>query len=134
MCHVRKLAYNQPVGEISVLALRIAYVSVLLFLVVLGFGGLSATASAQIDVPVVDVLRVDGTVNPSLVRYIDRGISKAEGDGAGHEISGEDPLLRVACKRLNGRNGGNHYQGPQVYRQSPGSFFSQKDYGQYGCC
>ena len=44
------------------LALRIAYVSVLLFLVVLGFGGLSATASAQNDVPVVDVLRVDGTV------------------------------------------------------------------------
>jgi len=40
------------------------------------------TVSGQDDVPVVDVLRVDGTVNPSLLRYIDRGISKAEKDGA----------------------------------------------------
>ena len=61
-------------------AIRIVYVSALFFLVALL--GLAATVSGQDDVPVVDVLRVDGTVNPSLVRYIDRGISKAERDGA----------------------------------------------------
>ena len=60
---------------------RIAYVSMLLCLLAL-FAGLMATVSAQSNTPVVDVLRVDGTVNPSLVRYIDRGITKAEKDGA----------------------------------------------------
>ena len=81
LCHVRRLAYNQPVGEISVSAFRIAYISALLVLLVL-FAGLTATVSGQSNAPVVDVLRVDGTVNPSLVRYLDRGITKAEKDGA----------------------------------------------------
>ena len=63
-------------------ALRIAYIAALLVLLVLAVGSLQVTASGQDDVPVVDVLRVDGTVNPSLARYIDRGISKAERDGA----------------------------------------------------
>jgi membrane-bound serine protease (ClpP class) len=62
-------------------AFRIGYISMLLVLLVL-FAGLTATVSGQGDAPVVDVLRVDGTVNPSLVRYLDRGISKAEKDGA----------------------------------------------------
>jgi membrane-bound serine protease (ClpP class) len=61
---------------------RIAYVSVLLVIVVLALAGLSTIASVQGDSPQVYVLRVDGTVNPSLARYIDRGISKAENDGA----------------------------------------------------
>ena len=60
---------------------RIAHVCTLLVLLVL-LAGLTVTVSGQDDMPVVDVLRVDGTVNPSLVRYIDRGISKAEKDGA----------------------------------------------------
>ena len=81
LCHVRRLAYNQRVEEISVSTLRIAYISMLLVLLVL-FAGLTATVSGQGDAPVVDVLRVDGTVNPSLVRYLDRGITKAEKDGA----------------------------------------------------
>jgi membrane-bound serine protease (ClpP class) len=81
LCHVRRLAYNQRVGEISVSVSRIAHVCTLLVLLVL-LAGLTVTVSGQDDVPVVDVLRVDGTVNPSLVRYIDRGISKAERDAA----------------------------------------------------
>ncbi|MBN2099453.1 MAG: nodulation protein NfeD [Dehalococcoidia bacterium] len=60
---------------------RVAYSSILLVLLVL-FAGLTVTVSGQNGRPVVDVLRVDGTVNPSLVRYINRGISKAENDGA----------------------------------------------------
>jgi membrane-bound serine protease (ClpP class) len=60
---------------------RIARISALLVLLAL-FAGLTVTVSGQDDAPVVDVLRVDGTVNPSLVRYIDRGISKAERGGA----------------------------------------------------
>ncbi len=62
-------------------AIRIAYVSALIVFLVL-FAALTATVSGQDDVSVVDVLRVDGTVNPSLVRYLDRGITKAEKDGA----------------------------------------------------
>jgi len=61
---------------------RIAYVSALLVVLVLALAGLSTTASGQGDSPQVYVLRVDGTVNPSLVRYLDRGITKAEKDGA----------------------------------------------------
>jgi len=61
-------------------AIRIVYVSALLFLTALL--GLTAMVSGQDDGRVVDVLRVDGTVNPSLVRYLDRGIAKAEKDGA----------------------------------------------------
>ncbi len=63
-------------------ALRIAYIAALLVLLVLAVGSFQVTAGGQDDVPVVDVLRVDGTVNPSLVRYIDRGITQAERDGA----------------------------------------------------
>jgi membrane-bound serine protease (ClpP class) len=62
-------------------AIRIGYISMLLVLLVL-LAGLTATVSGQDDVPAVDVLSVNGTVNPSLVRYLDRGISKAEKDGA----------------------------------------------------
>jgi membrane-bound serine protease (ClpP class) len=61
---------------------RIAYVSALVLLVAMVLAGLSAPAGGQGDSPQVYVLRVDGTVNPSLVRYIDRGISKAERGGA----------------------------------------------------
>jgi len=61
---------------------RTAYVSALLVVLVLALAGLSTTASGQGDSPQVYVLRVDGTVNPSLVRYLDRGITKAEKDGA----------------------------------------------------
>jgi membrane-bound serine protease (ClpP class) len=81
LCHVRRLAYNQRVEEISVSTLRIAYISMLLVLLAL-FAGLATTVSGQSGSPMVYVLRVDGTVNPSLVRYLDRGITKAEKDGA----------------------------------------------------
>jgi membrane-bound serine protease (ClpP class) len=79
--HVGRLAYNRRVGEMPMSAFRIAYVSMLLVLLVLS-AGLTATVNGQDDAVVVDVLKVDGTVNPSLVRYIGRGISKAERDGA----------------------------------------------------
>jgi membrane-bound serine protease (ClpP class) len=62
-------------------AFRVVYSSLLLVLVVL-LAGVTVTVSGQNNGPVVDVLRVDGTVNPALARYIDRGISKAENDGA----------------------------------------------------
>jgi len=61
-------------------AIRIVYVSALLFLMALL--GLTLAVNGQDAETVVYVLRVDGTVNPSLVRYLDRGISKAEKDGA----------------------------------------------------
>jgi membrane-bound serine protease (ClpP class) len=41
-----------------------------------------ATTSASASGPHVDILEVDGTVNPTLANYIDRGISQAEKDGA----------------------------------------------------
>lgn len=61
-------------------AIRIAYVSALL--VLLALLGLASAVNGQDSSSVVQVLTVDGTVNPSLVRYLDRGISKAENDGA----------------------------------------------------
>ncbi|HJX69761.1 MAG TPA: nodulation protein NfeD, partial [Dehalococcoidia bacterium] len=42
----------------------------------------TANVSASTATPQVDVIEVDGTVNPTLVDYIDRGISQAEKDGA----------------------------------------------------
>ena len=58
-------------------------VRLLLFsvLVIVGIAGL-AGATARADAPFVYVLQADGVVNPSLVNYIDRGISKAEENGA----------------------------------------------------
>ena len=41
-----------------------------------------AIANASADTPQVDVLEVDGVVNPTLANYIDRGISQAEENGA----------------------------------------------------
>ncbi|MDM8000211.1 MAG: nodulation protein NfeD [Dehalococcoidia bacterium] len=63
------------------MSFRIAYGSVFLILLTL-FACMTAPVGAQDEVPMVHVLRVDGTVNPSLARYVDRGISKAEKDGA----------------------------------------------------
>jgi len=40
------------------------------------------TANASAATPQVDILEVDGGVNPTLSNYIDRGISRAEDDGA----------------------------------------------------
>jgi membrane-bound serine protease (ClpP class) len=58
-------------------------VRLLLFITVfaVGLAGLTAT-SVHADTPFVYVLEVDGTVNPTMANYIDRGISKAEEDGA----------------------------------------------------
>jgi len=50
----------------------------LIFLAVLA----TASASADAPAPQVDVLEVDGTVNPPLANYIERGISQAEEDDA----------------------------------------------------
>jgi membrane-bound serine protease (ClpP class) len=61
-------------------AIRIGYITALLILMALLL--LTPAVSGQDDGVVVDVLRFDGTVNPSLVRYLDRGITKAEKDGA----------------------------------------------------
>jgi membrane-bound serine protease (ClpP class) len=60
--------------------IRVVYLCALLLLMALL--GLTPAVSGEDDGAVVDVLRVDGTVNPSLVRYLDRGITKAEKDGA----------------------------------------------------
>lgn len=54
---------------------------VLLLMGLLVLAGWPGLAGGQQDGAVV-VLRVDGTVNPALVRYIDRGIGVAEKDGA----------------------------------------------------
>lgn len=53
-------------------------VGFLILLVIVALAARAATVTAQASAPQVDVLRVDGTVNPALARYIDRGISKAE--------------------------------------------------------
>ena len=45
-------------------------------------GILGCVMSAKASEPHVDVLPVDGTVNPVLADYIDRGIDRAEKDGA----------------------------------------------------
>lgn len=58
--------------------LRLLLFSALLALAITGLAGGIAGA----DAPFVYVLEVDGVVNPSLVSYIDRGISRAEEDGA----------------------------------------------------
>jgi membrane-bound serine protease (ClpP class) len=44
--------------------------------------GLSATASAATSSPHVNVLTVDGDINPAMARYLDRGLDKSEEDGA----------------------------------------------------
>lgn len=62
-------------------AFRVAYV-VLLLLGLALLGAVPAVAGGQDDGPSVVVLTVDGTVNSSLVRYLDRGISTAEEDEA----------------------------------------------------
>jgi len=54
-------------------------ISLLLFLILLAA---VTTASVSAADPQVYVLEVDGTVNPPLADYIDRGIDKAEDDGA----------------------------------------------------
>ena len=56
----------------------------ILFLLLLVFAALTtASASAATpQVPQVNVLEVDGIVNPTLANYIDRGIGQAEKDGA----------------------------------------------------
>ncbi len=59
---------------------RIAYVTAFLVLLAILVG--SAAVRGQDNSPTVYVLRVDGTVNPSLVRYLDRGITLAEKDEA----------------------------------------------------
>lgn len=60
--------------------LRSGYLLLLVGLVLLGVW--PAAAGAQAEGPVVVVLRADGSVNPSLVRYLDRGIGVAEGQPA----------------------------------------------------
>ncbi len=59
---------------------RIACVTALLILLAILVG--STAVCGQDSSPTVYVLRVDGTVNPALVRYLDRGITQAEKDGA----------------------------------------------------
>lgn len=61
--------------------LRIVRLLLFIILCVVGLAGLAAT-SVHADTPFVYVLEADGVVNPSLVNYIDRGISGAEGNGA----------------------------------------------------
>ncbi|MCX5991726.1 MAG: nodulation protein NfeD [Chloroflexi bacterium] len=46
------------------------------------FASALIATSVHADAPFVYVLKVDGTVNPTLVSYIDRGITRAEEDGA----------------------------------------------------
>ena len=53
-----------------------------LFLITLGLLILFIPGEASATTPRVDVLRVDGTVNPVLAGYIDRGIGLAEEHGA----------------------------------------------------
>jgi len=53
-----------------------------LFLVALGLVLLALPGEAGADSSHVDVLRVNGTVNPVLAGYVDRGIERAESDGA----------------------------------------------------
>ena len=60
--------------------MRFLYLLILVIGVVLAV--LPGTVGGQEAAPVVHVLRVDGTVNPTLVSYIDRGISRAEEEGA----------------------------------------------------
>jgi membrane-bound serine protease (ClpP class) len=67
----------KPVG--SFLPMRILYFLFLLAGIVLAV--MPGITGGQDAAPVVYVLRVDGTVNPSLATYIDRGITKAEEDG-----------------------------------------------------
>ncbi len=59
--------------------MRVLYLLILVVGIILAV--LPATVAGQEATPVVYVLRVDGTVNPTLVDYIDRGITKAEEDG-----------------------------------------------------
>lgn len=59
-------------------SLRLLLFSALVALAALGLAG----ATVRGDGPFVYVLDADGVVNPSLARYIDRGIAKAEDDGA----------------------------------------------------
>lgn len=59
--------------------MRILYLLFLLAGIVLAV--MPGIAGGQDTAPVVYVLRVEGTVNPSLATYIDRGITKAEDDG-----------------------------------------------------
>ena len=61
--------------------LRIVRLLLFIMVCVVGLAGLAAT-SVHADTPFVYVLEVDGTVNPTMANYIDRGISKAEEDGA----------------------------------------------------
>jgi membrane-bound serine protease (ClpP class) len=56
--------------------------SIPLFLLFLILLAALATASVGAATPQVAVLEVNGTVNPPLANYIDRGISQAEEDGA----------------------------------------------------
>lgn len=72
------LIYNQPAGSGRFLMLKIVR---LLLLSVVFVSALIATR-VYADAPFVYVLKVDGTVNPTLVTYIDRGITRAEKDGA----------------------------------------------------
>ncbi len=58
--------------------LKFAHILFLSFLVIVAL----ATANVSADVPQVDVLEVDGVINPTIANYIDRGISQAEEDGA----------------------------------------------------
>ena len=53
-----------------------------LFPFVLGLLSLAGLAGADPDSPQVHVLKVDGTIVPVVADYIDRGITKAEKDGA----------------------------------------------------
>ncbi len=86
--------------------MRIVRLLLFSILCVVGIVGLMA-GSARADAPFVYVLEVDGTVNPSLANFIDRGITKAEEDGAAACIielntpggllsSTEDTVSRIA--------------------------------------
>jgi membrane-bound serine protease (ClpP class) len=81
----------------------------LLALLSLSFWVLTLTAAA--GAPHVDVLRVEGTINPVLASYMDRGIGAAESDGAtvcvieldtpgGLDTSMRDIVQRITSARL----------------------------------
>ncbi|MFO8009681.1 MAG: nodulation protein NfeD [Dehalococcoidia bacterium] len=57
------------------------YARALIFILLLVAGAVSL-ASAESESPAVHVLKVDGTIVPVVADYIDRGIDKAEKDGA----------------------------------------------------
>jgi len=77
-----------------------------LFLIALGLLILLIPGEARATTPQVDVLRVEGTINPVLASYIDRGIGLAEEHGATACIieldtpGGLDSAMRDIVKRI----------------------------------